>query len=724
MNKNFLMATLLCLLSTSLAYGQNTISFKILDAESKEPMVGATVYAGENKGAIADIDGIATIAGITESTIKVRISFVGYEAQELSFSFPLTESLPIEVLLGHHDEEMEDVVVTATRTSRSIEDIPTRVEFLGAEELQEKAVMRSANIAMLLRESTGIQMQITSPSSANQSIRIQGLDGRYTQLMKDGFPLYGGFSGGLSIMQIPPLDLQQVEVIKGSNSTLYGGGAIAGLVNLVSIRPSEDPLTKIMLDQTSAGGTTLNAFHATQKGKWGYSLFGSGHLQKAYDPNDDNFSDLPEVESITINPTIYYSPNQSSQFRLGLNGTFENRLGGNLDAIDRGTPSDTEYLQENRTRRMSYQLSYTNDFGGENKLTIKNSLLHFDRDIGEYQYGFDGEQIATFSEATYSFGSTKSNWLVGANLYTDRFREGDESMEDRSYNQLTGGVFVNQTANLSERFVLESGMRLDMSKDYGVFALPRASLLYKANAKLSYRIGGGLGYKLPTIFTEDSERLSFRGINSFNLTDLDAEKSYGGNFDVNYKTAIGSEWTFSINQMIFYTQLTDPLVLRPTTVADEFAFENADGPMRTQGLETNLKLTYKDFKLFLNYALIDTELQYENINNQKPLTAKHNAGAVLVYEQHGKWRIGLEAYYTGQQFRENYTETDDYWIAGLMMLRKFNKISVYLNFENFTDTRQSRFESIDLGNSTNPAALDIWAPMDGFIANGGVILEF
>lgn len=158
MNKNFLMATLLCMLSTFMAYGQNTISFKILDKESKQPMVGATVYAGENQGAIADAEGLATISGITETSIKVRISFVGYEAQELSFSFPLTQSLPIEVLLGHHDEEMEDVVVTATRTSRSIENIPTRVEFLGAEELQEKAVMRSANIAMLLRESTGIQM--------------------------------------------------------------------------------------------------------------------------------------------------------------------------------------------------------------------------------------------------------------------------------------------------------------------------------------------------------------------------------------------------------------------------------------------------------------------------------------------------------------------------------------------------------------------------------------
>ena len=109
----------------------------------------------------------------------------------------------------------------ATRSTRTIKNIPTRVEFINAEELEEKAIMNAANISLVLRESTGIQIQQTSLSSGNSSIRIQGLDGRYTQLLKDGFPLYGGFSGGLSIMQIPPLDLAQFEIIKGSSSTLY-----------------------------------------------------------------------------------------------------------------------------------------------------------------------------------------------------------------------------------------------------------------------------------------------------------------------------------------------------------------------------------------------------------------------------------------------------------------------------------------------------------------------
>ena len=147
---------------------------------------------------------------------------------------------------------MGEVVIRATRSTRTIKNIPTRVEFIGLEELGEKAIMNSANISLVLRESTGIQIQQTSLSSGNSSIRIQGLDGRYTQLLKDGFPLFGGFSGGLSIMQIPPLDLQQFEIIKGSSSTLYGGGAIAGLVNMVSKVPEDEHQFEIMLTQTQA----------------------------------------------------------------------------------------------------------------------------------------------------------------------------------------------------------------------------------------------------------------------------------------------------------------------------------------------------------------------------------------------------------------------------------------------------------------------------------------
>ncbi|MFP4091686.1 MAG: TonB-dependent receptor [Cyclobacteriaceae bacterium] len=207
--------TLLIFSATS-AYSQHTIHFRIVDADSDEPLPGATATPeGTDKGGVADTSGLLTITNIPAGEQNFVISYVGYQSQERTFEVPVQADEPIQVAL-EEGEELEEVVVTATRSSRTIDDIPTRIEVLTAEELGEKAVMNSTNIAMLLRESTGILMQQTSASSANQSIRIQGLDGRYTQLLRDGFPLYAGFAGGLSIMQIPPIDLKQVEVIKAA----------------------------------------------------------------------------------------------------------------------------------------------------------------------------------------------------------------------------------------------------------------------------------------------------------------------------------------------------------------------------------------------------------------------------------------------------------------------------------------------------------------------------
>ena len=133
-----------------------------------------------------------------KAVILFKFSFVGYEEHTQTILLPLSNTDEVILIQLSSDEETRRsyhqwrIVLT-----EGIEAIPTRIEVLGAEELTEKSIMRSSNIAMLLRESTGIQMQQTSASSANQSIRIQGLDGRYTQLMMDGFPLYSGFAGGL-----------------------------------------------------------------------------------------------------------------------------------------------------------------------------------------------------------------------------------------------------------------------------------------------------------------------------------------------------------------------------------------------------------------------------------------------------------------------------------------------------------------------------------------------
>ena len=197
--------------------------------------------------------------------------------------------------MENEDAEMEEIVVQTTRSFRNLNDIPTKIEVIAPDELDEKGTMKPGDIRMLLNESTGITTQQTSAVSGTANIRIQGLDGRYIQILKDGMPLYTGFSEGLSILQIPPLDLKQVEFIKGSASTLYGGGAISGLVNLITKTPAKKRELNFLLTGNSGKGFDANGFYSQKWNKVGITFFTSYNYNGPYDPANIGFTFIPKT---------------------------------------------------------------------------------------------------------------------------------------------------------------------------------------------------------------------------------------------------------------------------------------------------------------------------------------------------------------------------------------------------------------------------------------------
>jgi iron complex outermembrane receptor protein len=713
--------TILCLALSLISFAQTSdVSIFVADTETNQPLPGATVYFEElEKGAITNFDGIATFTEIPNGNQAVKISYVGFRTIETTIEVGTKKEFFFK--LESRRNELDEVVIQSSRSTRTVRKIPTRIEFIGVEELGEKAVMNPTNISMVLRESTGIQMQQTSLSSGNTNIRIQGLDGRYTQLLRDGFPLYGGFSSGLSILQIPPLDLQQFEIIKGSSSTLYGGGAIAGLINMVSKTPDEEPSLDFMLTQTQALGSTANVFYSVRNEKFGVSLYGSGHYQKAYDPEDDGFSNLPKTTSLSFNPKFFYYPSDKTTFWIGLNGTYDDRIGGDITKIESGENGIHQYTEENLSKRLSSQTVYEKQMDSVSSLNIKNSISFFDRKLSIPDFSFDGKQTNTFTEINYQKASKKADWIIGANLYTSNFDENDNATLQRDQRDVTYGTFVNNIYDISDNWILETGLRADYNTDFGFFPLPRVSLLYKNDSGFSSRIGGGLGYKIPDIFTEEAENINFENVLAIDKAALKAERSYGVNFDVNYQARLFDAVSFSINQLFYVSAINNGLLLNSTDDGF-FTFENATDEIISKGAETNIKFTYKDFRWFLNYALIDTKLNYLAGNPQKPLTAKYNAGSVLMYES-DKWRIGYETFYIGKQFLSTGTETTDFVTMGFVAMRNFKWGTTFLNFENFTDRRQSRFSPLVLPPHDSPEFPEIYAPTDGFIFSVGVIIK-
>lgn len=705
------------------AYAQNKITFIIKDGGSHEELIGASaILVGTTSGISSDVDGIATINNVPNGNQKFTFSYMGYETESKSFVFPLTNNEPIIIYMEEDATSLSEVVISTTRGTRTFHDIPTRIEFIGGEELEEKSVMKPGDIRMLLSESTGIVTQQTSAASGNSSIKIQGLDGRYTQILKDGFPMLSGAASGLGLMQTPPVDLKQVEIVKGSSSTLYGGGAIAGLVNLVSKTPTDERDLTLHVNGTSGNGLDINSFYGEKFDKVGVTVFSSYNRNWAYDPSNVGFSAIPKFDRIQVNPKLFLYPSENTNLVIGLSSMFENRVGGDMDYLkNRNTQT---YFERNKTQRHSSQITFNHRFDEHNSMNIKNSVSYFDRKVEIPTYTFDGNQISTFSEASFTHSRERTEWVAGLNLWTDKFDERNRvGFPERDSNIKTGGLFIQNNTKLTDWMSLETGLRTDYVSRYGAIVLPRIAAFFKITDKLSSRVGGGFGYKTPSIFTDDSERIQFQNVVPINTDLTKLEKSYGANIDFTYKTGLFDNQVFlTLNQLFFYTYLKQPLELKLNT-DNLWEYNNIDGNINSKGLETNIKLVYDDFTWHLGYTLTHAQMKDEGFRRQQNLTPKHTLNSVLFYEWEEKWIVGYETFYTGKQRLNDNLWGKDFWTFGLMVQRRWDKISVYTNFENFTDRRQTRFDTIYTGNKQNPTFRDIYAPLEGFVFNAGIILK-
>lgn len=718
----------LIITSFSFQYDQEpySIIFQLVDEESSEPLTGATVYIPElQRGGSTDDKGMVTLEDLPSGRYSFEFRYLGYETFNKMIEIPISEPQPVIIRMEHEHGHLDEIMVSSTRTTRSIEDSPTRIEAITLEEIEEKGNMRPGDIRMLLAESTGIQVQQTSPISGSSNFRIQGLDGRYTQLLKDGFPLYGGFSGGLSIMQIPPLDLYQVEIVKGSNSTLYGGGAIAGLVNLISKQPSDNRELTLLANASTSNSLDFSGFFGEKWGAFGVTIFSSYNKNRGYDPSEQGFSAIPKYDRFTLNPKFTWSSNERTRFMAGAQVTIEDRLGGDMLYLS-GEETNERFYEQHNTRRVSTQFSVNHILSEKTTLSLKNSFSILDRTIEVPGFLFEGNQMASFSELSIRHESSLSTWSGGFNLWIDRFEEtaGNSAIPQDVRSDIIG-AFVQKTTSITGKFSVEAGIRSDLVRpepDHnlnGLFILPRVSALYTFDSSWSMRLGGGMGYKIPQMFTDEAENRAFRNVAPPDFSTTKAEQSYGVNYDINFRTVLADQVVLRINQLFFLTHLDHPLTLEQDE-NEIYHLTNLDGFIRSKGSETNVAFIVDPLKLFFGYTFIDANQHQERDDNQVFLNSPHQINAILMLEEHDSYRLGFEAYYYSPQKLTDSTTGRGYTIFGVMGERTWGMVTIFANFENIFDTRQTRFGPIYSGTRQNPDFRNIFAPLEGRYMNMGV----
>jgi iron complex outermembrane receptor protein len=370
-----------------------------------------------------------------------------------------------------------------------------------------------------------------------------------------------------------------------------------------------------------------------------------------------------------------------------------------------------QYFEEDISKRVSTQLKFDKQFGTEKSFTFKNSVSYFNRSIDEPLSAFAGNQLSSYTEASFNFKVGRQQFVTGLNFTTEKFKEDSiRSHHQRDYNYNTTGLFLQDDWKPTEKLAFQAGLRIDYQNQFGFFALPRLSIMYKFSNDFYMRAGSGFGYKVPSIFSTASEQAGINNILPLSST-IKAEKSIGSNLDFNYKTRIGDDGFVTLNQSFFLTQITDPLVL------DGFEFVNELKPIVTSGFESNVRYTLDDFQVFAGYTFVDARRKYDIIQSFVPLTPQNKLTLDIIYEKEDNFSVAFEGYYISSMFRDLDTKTKDYFTIGFIAQKHFEHFSLIANCENLLDVRQSRFENMVLPPTATPTFRQVYAPLEGRVFN-------
>ncbi|MBD0299863.1 MAG: TonB-dependent receptor, partial [Nitrososphaera sp.] len=329
-------------------------------------------------------------------------------------------------------------------------------------------------------------------------------------------------------------------------------------------------------------------------------------------------------------------------------------------------------------------------------------------------------QFSYYSEAAYVIRKEKNDVVFGANFNGERFRkELPDSTNLPDFQHTTVGLFVQDDWRLHPKLTIESGLRTDFHNRYGTFVLPRLSLLYRFSADVTSRLGGGLGYKIPTVFTSDIDERDYPKL--LPLQNIKPEQSYGANWDVNVQKDIGNVSAI-FNQSFYITYISHPLL------ADSYngliQFINASNGIITKGFETYIQLDFAPWEVYLGYTLTDARKRYDATQPYVELSARNKFASVVAYTFSERFRAGLESAVTGRQYLEDGHRSPAYLFMAGMLRYDIKNVSLVLNGENLLDYRQNKKERIIIGSIDNPTFRQLWAPIDGRVINLSVRVRF
>lgn len=551
------------------------ITGHVIDAETGEHIPLATIQIkGSDIGVVADMDGHYHIGHLPLTEISLSASATGFQTREIKITPRKGETLQINFQLETSILNLDEVVVSASRTETTRRQSPGIVNVLTPAQFEQRAVI---SLAEALQSQPGIRVEWDCQNCGNSQLKMNGLGGQYTQILMDSRPIFSSLAAVYGLEQLPPSMIDRIEVIRGGGSALFGSSAIGGVVNIITKEPLKN--TGTLSNTTSfdeKGGydanTMLNASLVSKDFRSGMYVFGMLRKRTAYDRNDDGFSDIPELNSASLGFKAYHKFGKQSKLSLEYHHISDYRRGG--DSLER-QPHQTRITEMTRHEIDGGGLKYEwfsknfrhrfNVYSSAQDIR-RNSYYGTKHDPNAYGRSHDLTAVAG-GQYIYSF---KKLWFMPAEI---------SGGVEYSYNRLTDIIegygrnlsqevqtlgFYAQNEWKSEKAGIVIGVRVDKhNMIQNAIASPRVNFRYEPVSWLSLRAGYSSGYRAPQAYDEDLHIAAVGGeVSLISLDpDLKPEYSHSATLSGEFNRMLGKNVQASLLIEGFYTDLRNVFTL-------------------------------------------------------------------------------------------------------------------------------------------------------------------
>jgi outer membrane receptor protein involved in Fe transport len=534
-------------------------------------------------------------------------------------------------------------------------------------------------------------------------------------MLADGLPLYGGSSSALGPLDISPVDLQRVEIIKGAASSLYGGQALGGVINLVS-KPATGK-SEVLLNRRMLGVTDAATWISRRFNSVGLSVLASGTTQSSADIDHDGWADQALARRWGIRPRLTAVDERGRSVFVTAGYGYDNRDGGTLSGAL--APSGTAFHEGLTSHRADVGARAIIPLRDSGSVALRFAVANSQR-RREFGPGpFENDRTATgFLEITRSIVASHGTTVLGSALQLDHFENSLNQRYDHRW--LTPSLFATTERDIGP-VTLSLSARGDAHPEAGLQLTERVAALAKPAEGWSVRLSVGTGFAAPTAMTEETEAVGLRSIRPG--VALERELGYGSMLDISGELA-GAEFVVTT----YGSVITNAIQLADADDASgDGVLRNASGSTRIGGVEGAAIWRFDGGKFLGSYGYSRGTRPdaTSGLREPIPLLPRHRVGGDLMFEREGKYRWGIEGIWYGTQALDDNpfrSESKPYLYLMAIGMRQLGPLEAVLNFENLLNVRQTRTDPL---LRPTPAAggrwtTDVWAPVEGFMANVAV----